>query len=271
MKRGKAAVLQAKSIVKSFRESDGEKQVLKSCTLSIYEGEFLGLVGASGSGKSTLARILAGLLPQDAGTIDFRGEDCTHPDGEKRKKLYRAIQMIFQSPISSFDPRHTLGKSVAEPLLADGAENALIKARVEQAFSDVGLSKEYSDRYPHEVSGGECQRAAIARALLREPTLLLSDEATSALDVLVARKIVTLLKRLSVERNMACLFITHDISLLESVADRILVMHGGEIVEEGSPKELFTAPKAAHTKELLAANCFTTASNAPSAHCTPFL
>ena len=209
-------ILEVKNVKKTF----GNKLVLDDINFTLNAGKCLGIVGLSGCGKSTLAKIIAKLIPSDDGQIFLCGEDILK---DSSNKFYKNMQMIFQNPEDSFNPRRTLGASIAEPIKNYlGGEN--LRGRVEDLLSEVGLPKNYYERYPREVSGGECQRAAIARAISVEPKLLICDEATSALDVTIQAQVVALIKKLCVEKNIACLFITHDITILKKIADRVLVL-----------------------------------------------
>lgn len=225
-------VLRVEHVIKFF----GKRRVLDDINFTIDAGECLGIVGLSGGGKSTLAKIIARLIPCDGGKIFLCDEDITHAMGND---FYRNMQMIFQLPEDSFDPRRTLGASIAEPI-----ENFLggdnLRERVENLLAEVGLPKNYSERYPREVSGGECQRAAIARAISVAPKLLICDEATSALDVTIQAQVVALIKNLCVAKNIACLFITHDLALLSKIADRVLVLESGRLktLDESEFKEV---------------------------------
>ena len=226
------SILEVKHIKKHF----GNKLVLDDINFAIDAGEILGIVGLSGGGKSTLAKIIARLIPCDDGQIFLCGEDITHATGNA---FYKNMQMIFQNPEDSFNPRRTLGKSIAEPIKNFlGEEN--LRGRVENLLIEVGLPKNYAERYPREVSGGECQRAAIARAISIEPKLLICDEATSALDVTIAAQIVALIRKICTEKNIACLFITHDLTTLKKLADRVLVLEGGRLknLSESNFKEV---------------------------------
>ena len=244
-------ILEVKHVKKHF----GNKLVLDDINFSLNSGECLGIVGLSGCGKSTLAKIIAKLIPSDDGQIFLCSEDISRAKGNE---FYKNMQMIFQNPEESFNPRRTLGDSIAEPIKNYlGREN--IKNRVENLLNDVGLSKNYAKRYPREVSGGECQRAAIARAISINPKLLICDEATSALDVTIQAQIVTLLKRFCVEKNISCLFITHDLALLPKLADRVIVLHEGKIVEEGTPEKIIKKAQSPFTKQLITSNFFTEA------------
>ena len=224
-------VLRVERVKKVF----GTKLVLDDVSLTVEAGECLGIVGLSGCGKSTLAKIIARLIPSGGGQIFLCGEDITHATG---KDFYRNMQMIFQTPEDSFNPRRTLGASIAEPIKNFlGGDN--LRGRVEELLEEVGLPKSYAGRYPREVSGGECQRAAIARAISIAPKLLICDEATSALDVTIQAQVVVLIKKLCVERNIACLFITHDLALLTRLADRVLVLEEAHLktLDESNFKE----------------------------------
>ncbi len=222
--------------VRHVKKYFGARLILDDVSFTIGAGECLGIVGLSGGGKSTLAKIIARLIPSDGGQIILCGEDITHAAGNA---FYRNMQMIFQTPEDSFNPRRTLGASIAEPIKNFiGGEN--LRGRVEELLVEVGLPAAYAERYPREVSGGECQRAAIARAISVAPKLLICDEATSALDVTIAAQVVALIRRLCAERNIACLFITHDLTTLKKSADRVLVLEAGRLktLDESEFKEV---------------------------------
>ena len=239
-------VLNIQHVKKSF----GKKLVLDDISFTISAGKCLGVVGLSGCGKSTLAKIIARLIDCDDGKIFLCGDDITHATGNN---FYRNMQMIFQTPEDSFDPRKTLGKSIAEPI-KNFLGNDNLRGHVEKLLTEVGLPVAYAERYPREVSGGECQRAAIARAISVEPKLLICDEATSALDVTTQSQIIALIKKLCTAKNIACLFITHDLALLPRIANRVIVLHGGKIVEEGTPDQLVNAAQSPFTKQLMNKN-----------------
>jgi len=226
------SVLEVKHVKKYF----GNKIVIDDINFTIKAGECLGIVGLSGGGKSTLAKIITRLIPFDGGQIILCGKDILI---EKDREIYKKMQMIFQNPEESFNPRRKLGKSIAEPIKNFlGGEN--LKERVENLLIEVGLPKNYTERYPREVSGGECQRAAIARAISINPKLLICDEATSALDVTIQEQIVALIRKICVEKNIACLFITHDLAILKKLADRVLVLEDGRLktLEKSDFKEV---------------------------------
>ena len=225
-------ILEVRHVKKFF----GAKKILDDINFSIDSGEILGIVGLSGGGKSTLARIIARLIPFDGGQIFLCGEDISNATGNN---FYRNMQMIFQMPEDSFDPRMTLGASISEPIKNFFGDKNL-REQVENLLIEVGLPKNYFERYPREVSGGECQRAAIARAISIAPKLLICDEATSALDVTIAAQIITLIKKICTEKNIACLFITHDLTILKKIADRVLVLEDGRLktLDESKFKEV---------------------------------
>lgn len=219
-------ILEVENVKKYF----GKRLILDDISFTVDAGECLGIVGLSGCGKSTLAKIIARLIPCDGGKIFLCGEDITNAAGNA---FYKNMQMIFQTPEDSFNPRRTLGESITEPIKNFiGVDN--LRGRVEELLIEVGLPKDYAKRYPREVSGGECQRAAIARAISISPKLLICDEATSALDVTIQAQVVTLIKRLCTEKNIACLFITHDLALLSRLADRVLELRNGKFLAEVS-------------------------------------
>lgn len=223
-------------------------------SFEVRHGEVLGLVGESGSGKTTVARSILRLLEPTAGTIRLRGTDITHLSRRALRPLRRELQIVFQDPYSSLNPRLTCDSIVGEPLrlhrLARGAELA---GRVAKAFDLVGLHSELGRRYPHELSGGQRQRVALARALIVEPSVLVADEPVSALDVSVQAAILNLLRDLQQALGFSCLFISHDLAAVEYVCDRVAVMHAGQIVELGTRTELFGAPQHPYTQALLSA------------------
>ena len=242
-------ILQVQDLKKIFtRDGQSDFLAVDGVSFDISAGECVGLIGESGSGKSTVANMIARLLDPTEGLILLDGEDVTDAGA---RKIFRTVQMIFQSPQESFDPRRTLGDGIGESLLNVGQSRAEVRGEVGRLLEAVGLSPDFANRYPHEVSGGQCQRAAIARAIAIEPKLLICDEATSALDVTVQAEIVALLSRLMRERGMACLFICHDVALAQNFCDRILVMYRGKIVEEGAPDEVVQSPKQEYTKMLI--------------------
>lgn len=220
-------------------------------SFQVMPGQTVGIVGESGSGKSTLAKLLCCLEEPTEGQIRLCGQEIGKRKGKKQREMYRKLQMVFQDPVSSFDPRRTLGDGIGESLRNHGMSREEAQKRVELLLEQCGLPEEFAGRYPHEVSGGQCQRAAIARALAIEPQLLICDEATSALDVTVQKQIMELLDRMRKEKNLTILFICHNLALVQSFCDQILVMKQGKIVEEGKPEEVIRHPQHAYTKQLV--------------------
>lgn len=247
-------ILTADNLTKIFDEKGKEKfTAVDHISFQLYPGETLGIVGESGSGKSTLAKMISRLTDITEGSLVLGGKEITRVKGKVLRRAYEDIQMVFQSPAASFDPRRTLGDGIGESLRNHGVSKANAKKEAVRLLEERGLSPEFADRYPHEVSGGQCQRAAIARALAIRPKILICDEATSALDVTVQQQIMELLGRMREEREIACIFICHNLGLVQSFCDRLLVMYEGKIVEEGTPDEVIKTPRSDYTKELIEA------------------
>jgi oligopeptide/dipeptide ABC transporter ATP-binding protein len=222
-------------------------------SLSIPAGGTLGLVGESGSGKSTIARLVLRLMPVTGGRVFFEGNDITHLKGETLRALRPNMQLVFQDPYSSFDPQARVGKSVIEPLRAQRRPTAECNERASELFDLVGLAQEHLQRYPRELSGGQLQRAGIARALSTDPKLVVMDEPVSALDVSTQAQAINLLEELQNELGIAFLFIAHDLAVVRHVSDRIAVMYLGQLVEEGPAEALYNAPTHPYTHALLSA------------------
>lgn len=220
-------------------------------SFTIYPGECFGLVGESGSGKSTTANMILRLLDVTEGTVLLEGRDITQAKGRLCQNVYRYMQAVFQDPVQSFDPRRTIGQSVVEPLRNRRVPSAQALQQALDLMRRCGLPQEIVDRYPRQVSGGQCQRAAIARALIVRPHVLVCDEATSALDVTVQRHIVELLASLQRERGLALLFISHDLALVSHICNRIAVMQKGCIVEQGATDQIIAHPHHPYTRQLL--------------------
>ena len=231
-------------------------QAVREVAFSIDAGECLGLVGRSGCGKSTVARLVSRMLEPDGGQIILAGQDIAHAKGRDLAEVYDILQMVFQQPEESFDPRRTIGWSVGEPLRHHGVEAGEARSKAGELLADVGLSEVFIDRYPHEISGGECQRAALARALALQPRLLICDEITSALDVTVQQEILALLQELIRKQKLACLFITHDLNLLSGFAKRTAVMSNGRLVEMADTESLLLEPQSEAARQLLASDLF---------------
>ena len=247
-----SVVLAAEHLTKTFVSQGRENfTAVDDVSFSVESGEKLGIIGESGSGKTTVVNMITRLLDVSSGTIRLDGEDITLKKGKELKEVYKKMQMVFQTPTESFDPRRKLGDGIAESLINYGMKKKEAIVKAGQLLELCGLEKEYTARYPHEVSGGQCQRAAIARAIAIDPRLLILDEATSALDVTIQKEILELLDKLKTERNMTYLFICHDIALVQQFCDRVLVMHQGKIVEEGTPDEVIRNPKTEYTGRLI--------------------
>ena len=253
-------ILVAEHIVKHFHK-DGSLftrgqtvTALDNVGLALNAGETLALVGESGSGKSTLARVLMHLVRADSGQVLFRGTDTATLRGKGRMAFRRAVQMVFQDPFASLNPRLSVGSIIAEPLVIHGIGDTAERRRcVAEALESVGLSSADADRAPHAFSGGQRQRIAIARALIAKPEIIILDEPLSALDVTVKRQILGLLNDLKARNQLAYLFITHDLGVARALSDRVAVMHWGRVVETGFTETIFNAPADPYTQRLLAA------------------
>ena len=245
-------ILKVEALTKTF---SGQREIaaVNGISCELFPGECLAIIGESGSGKTTAVNMISRLTDVTTGSIFLEGQEITRRKGKQLREVYRQMQMVFQTPTDSFDPRRTLGDGIGESLRNAGLTRKETQKRVEALLEKCGLPGEFANRYPHQVSGGQCQRAAIARALAIEPKLLICDEATSALDVTVQKEIISLLNELRKQRgkNLSILFICHDISLVQQFCDRVLVMYRGEIVEEGTPDAVIRAPKNDYTKRLI--------------------
>lgn len=233
----------------------GWLQALDEVSFELKAGETLGIVGESGSGKSTLARVLLGLLPPVRGKIAFKGRDILASDRAEWKVLRKSLQIVFQDPFSTLNPRQRVGEALLEPLQVHGfsTDFGTCQKRVVGMLHKVGLSEKYLNRFPHELSGGQRQRVSIARALMLGPQVLVCDEAVSALDVTVQALVLNLLKDLQQEFDLSYLFISHDLAAVSFISDRILVMKAGKVIEAGETKELLTNPSHPYTQALLKA------------------
>ena len=228
---------------------------VEEVSFDIYPGETLALVGESGSGKSTIGRTLQQLIEPTGGTVRFDGRDMGSMNSADRRRLKQEIQYIFQDPFASLDPRHTIGFSVAEPIVVHNLlqDRKAIDRRVQELLDQVGLLPQHAKRYPHEFSGGQRQRVCIARALASNPKLIIADESVSALDVSIQAQIVNLLMELQQRKQLSYLFITHDMAVVEKISHRVAVMFLGQIVEIGTRQAVFENPQHSYTRKLLAA------------------
>lgn len=233
-----------RKVIASTRAVDG-------VSFDVYPGETVGLVGGSGSGKSTLSRIVSRLIEPDEGEVWFDGELITEVSPDRMRLFRRDIQVVFQDPLHSLNPRRTVGESIARPLLNFSTPLKVAQAKAESLMSLVGLDPAATGRYPHEFSGGQCQRIAIARALALEPRLLILDEPVSALDVSVQAQILNLLKELQSKLGIAYLFVSHDLGIVRYMCDRTLVMYRGQLLETGSSDDVHRQPLHPFTRNFL--------------------
>lgn len=245
-------VLEARGLSKAFVGPDGRlRQVLDDVSLQLRAGQTLGVVGESGSGKSTLGRILLGLERPEQGSLQLAGQDWLALSAAQQRQARQGIQVVFQDPQASFDPRYTVLRVLAEALAHAGVPRALQRTEAAALLERVQLPVGLLDRRPLELSGGQRQRIAIARALAMKPRVLVLDEPVSALDVSVQARILALLAELKAELNLACLFISHDLGVVEQVSDHVLVMQGGRVVEQGAAAQVLGQPRHAYTRALL--------------------
>jgi oligopeptide/dipeptide ABC transporter ATP-binding protein len=247
------ALLEARDLVVEYGRGARTLRALDAVSLTLAPGEALGVVGESGSGKSTLARALLGLAPLAGGRVLYRGQDLAALPAGQLRRVRGELAIVFQNPASSFDPRCTIGESVAEPLTvhAPALGRAERERQVLALLERVGLEAALAARRPHELSGGQCQRAAIARAMITSPSLVVCDEAVSALDVSVQAQVVNLLAELRRERGVAYLFISHNLAVVRRLASRVLVLYRGRVVEVGPRAALYAAPVHPYTRLLL--------------------
>jgi peptide/nickel transport system ATP-binding protein/oligopeptide transport system ATP-binding protein len=254
-------LLQAKHLVKTYSQRSGkfgfattQVRALDDVSIELKAGKTLAVVGESGSGKSTLARCLLQLQALDSGEVLFAGQDLAKLDGAALRQVRKNLQMVFQDPFASLNPRMRVGEIVAEGLLIHGLGNAAEQqAKVIAMLKRVGLSESDMQKYPHEFSGGQRQRIGIARALVLSPKVVVCDEPVSALDVSIQAQILLLLKELQAEMALSYLFISHDLRVVRHIADDIVVMHQGKVVEQGQIEAVYQRPQHPYTQNLLAA------------------
>ena len=255
-------VLEAQNLVKYFptvtkgllqRSTDSVKAV-DGVSVQVRAGQTLGVVGESGCGKSTLARLLMRLLPPTSGTVLLDGVDITSLTGRELRAVRAKIQMVFQDPVASLNPRHSVGQIIGTPLkfLKENSASGA-KEHVQELMALVGLNPEHYNRYPHEFSGGQRQRIGIARALAVGPQVIVADEPVSALDVSIQAQVLNLMEKLQRDLGLSYVFIAHDLSVVRHIADEIIVMYLGKVVELGTPKDVYSAPSHPYTQALLSA------------------
>jgi peptide/nickel transport system ATP-binding protein/oligopeptide transport system ATP-binding protein len=250
-------LLELREVVKHFplARGGGAVRAVDGVTLEVREGETLGLVGESGCGKSTLARLMTRLLEPTAGSVSFRGDDISHRGPRELKALRREVQMIFQDPYGSLNPRKTVGSIIAEPFAVHGLLSGRGERRraVQELMEQVGLNPEHYNRFPHEFSGGQRQRVGVARAVALKPRLIVADEPVSALDVSIQAQILNLLRELQRDLGLTIVFIAHDLSVVRYMCDRIAVMYLGQVVEMATADELYSHPRHPYTGALMSA------------------
>lgn len=234
-----------------FRRATASTKAVNNVSLDIRKGEILGCVGGSGSGKSTLGRMILRLIEPDSGEVHYDGHNLGTLSQEEMRTFRRRMQIVFQDPLQSLNPRRTIAENVERPLLNFGTPKAIARRRVEELLELVGLDPTQSYRYPHEYSGGQCQRIAIARALALEPEFLFLDEPVSALDVSIQAQILNLLGDLQKKLDLTFLFVSHDLKIVKQFCDRTIVMYRGSILETGSSEAVYREPKHPFTRDFL--------------------
>ncbi|MFT4002245.1 MAG: ABC transporter ATP-binding protein [Rhizobium sp.] len=250
---GEGPLLEARNVIKSFRGPDGiRRTVVKDVSFTLRRGETLGIVGESGSGKSTIARIALSLETPDSGEVRFLGEQWSHATPAQQQKIRRRIAVVYQDPLSSFDPRWRVSRILIDAItLGDRRHAARARARAAELLETVGLTGAHLDQWPLRMSGGQRQRVAIARAIATNPEIIVLDEAVSALDVSVQAQILDLLSDLQIQLGVSYLFISHDLGVIHHMSDRVLVMRNGMAVEQGTADEVFYSPRHSYTQKLL--------------------
>ena len=248
-------ILQVSHLKKYFKTPKGMLHAVDDVSFTIDKGKTLGVVGESGCGKSTTGRAILRLIEPTSGQVTFEGQDVLALDKKQLRQMRRRMQIIFQDPFSSLDPRKTVSQTIAEPIIENKIlkDKKAIEARVKELMETVGLAQRLVNTYPHELDGGRRQRIGIARALTVQPKLIIADEPVSALDVSIQAQVLNLLQQLQKDFNLTYLFISHDLSVVEMISDRIGVMYLGTIVETAPKKELYANPRHPYTRALLSA------------------
>jgi len=247
-------ILSVRGLSVRFGRGRNRFEAVKNASFDIYQGETFGIVGESGSGKTTIGRAIIRVYPASGGSIRFHGQEITgRLPRDTRRQLTNRIQMIFQDPMASLNERAKIDYIVSEGLLGRGIPPQEVRERVDRAMRDVGLLPEFASRFPHEFSGGQRQRIGIARALVMNPEFIIADEPISALDVSIRAQVLNLMSRLQKERGLTYLFISHDLSVMRFICDRIAVIHKGVIVEMAETENLFAHPLHPYTRALLSA------------------
>ena len=247
-----STILEIKHLKKYFETKAGLLHAVDDVSFSVEKGETLGVVGESGCGKSTLGRTIQHLLDATDGTIIFKGRDVTHLSKRETRDFMKEVQMIFQDPYSSLNPRMTVKQIIMEPLLIDGVKKKEAEAKVREMMETVGLDARFENAYPHELDGGRRQRIGIARALILKPDFIICDEPVSALDVSIQAQILNLMQDLQEQMGLTYIFVTHDLSVVKHISNKIAVMYLGNLVEYSETEELFANPTHPYTRALLA-------------------
>lgn len=249
-----SAMLEVRDLKKYFRAGRGTLHAVDGITFDLHEGKTLGVVGESGCGKSTLGRTILHLLEPTGGQVFYKGKDITSPSKKELHELREDMQIIFQDPYSSLNPRMSVSEAIMEPLLLQGTlSKAECRGEALKLMDTVGLAKRFENAYPHELDGGRRQRIGVARSLALKPEFIVCDEPVSALDVSIQAQIINLMLDLQEEMNLAYMFVTHDLSVVKYISDDIMVMYLGQMVEKAPADELFREPMHPYTKALLSA------------------
>ena len=245
-------ILTVENLTKKFTQDGSDFFAVNNISFQLFPGDCLAIVGESGCGKSTTVKLITRLINADSGKIHLGGKDITQATGKSLRDIYKKMQMVFQFPQDSFNPHQKLDSAIIEPLINGGMSKTKARKHLPQLLNLVGLNYSLVDgRYARELSGGQCQRAALARALAVKPEILICDEATSALDVISQKQIVDLLQKLQRDFNLSLILITHDLTLVQQLCSRVLVMYQGKIIEENTTEQIINNPQQEYTKLLI--------------------